>query len=126
MRYIVDDSPSLTGRFVAAVMAFVFAAVTVIAIPWFLAWEFPIKYRFIIPMPRVFGLYGFYCWVFGVSLAALVLGFKSGFTKTLELFNLIWGTGESADLQLIKLARELRSIFPLTGFVSFILIVISR
>lgn len=126
MRYVVDDSPSLIGRITAAVVAFLFAALTTVAVPWYLAWKFPIKFFYLIPMVGVFALHGFYCWAFLIAVAALAIGFIYGFSDTLEIFNLMWGTGESTDPELIKAAQDFRIFIPLTGLVSFLLLAVAR
>lgn len=118
----IDDAPSFAGRIVGGLLAFLFAGTTAIAAPWILAWKFLLISAFAVPVLRIFALYGLYLWVTIIAFAAMIIGYLYGLIRTLELFNLIWGTGESADTELIQVAREMRTFIPLTFAVSFLLI----
>lgn len=126
MRHPEDGPPSLWGRFIGAAMAMVFAMLTSVAIPWFLAWKFPVKLGLLFPMLKVFAFYGFYFWIALVGIFAMTIGYLYGGEAILDVFNLVWKTGETNDKEAKEAAEMMRLIIPATMIVSAFLIVSMR
>lgn len=118
----IDETPSTIERMFGAIMASVFTGVTVMAAPWILAWKFPIKFLIFFPLASVFVMPIFYIWILIVAIYALTAGFRYGFFGVLDIFNLIWRTGETNDRVLREAAEKYRALIPVTIFVSYLLI----
>jgi hypothetical protein len=126
MRHTKNENLSLTERCAGAVLASVFACGTTIAIPWMLALKFPGKFMIAFPLLKVFASLVFYLWVSFVGAAALLIGFVYGGYAVLDIFNLIWRSGESHDPELIEAAQNLRIFIPMTIVITFVLLVLRR
>ncbi|AZP12512.1 hypothetical protein [Undibacterium parvum] len=118
----IDETPSTIERIFGAVMASAFAGGTAIAAPWILAWKYPIKFFIFFPLTSVLVMPMFYVWILIVVIYALSAGFRYGFFGVLDIFNLIWRTGETNDRVLRDAAEKYRVLIPVTIFVSYLLI----
>ena len=118
------DEPTFFGRVVGASIAFVFGGLTVISIPWFLAWKHPIRLGLLLGIQWLPFVPVFYVWVFVVAVFALNIGFKLGGFGTLDVLNLLWKTGESYDPTVQKMASSLRTTIIWSGIGTFILLCI--
>ena len=116
-----DEKASLIGRIVGAIMAFVLIGLTVIFIPWLLAWKSHIRLGLIHGHPSPAFITAFYIWALIVALAALYMGFKSGIYETMDILNILWKTGESYDPKVLAMAETLRNIMIISAIATFIL-----
>ncbi|MFZ6751312.1 hypothetical protein [Undibacterium sp. Ren11W] len=118
----IDETPSTIERMFGAIVASVFAGITAMAAPWILAWKFPIKFLLFFPLTGVLVMPMFYAWILLVAIYAFTAGFRYGFFGVLDIFNLIWRTGETNDRVLRDAAEKYRALIPITIFVSYLLI----
>jgi hypothetical protein len=117
---VADETPSLTSRFIGALMALTFGVITILAIPYMLAWKFPVVAFFLTDNIRAYASLGFYLWALGIGVLAMHTGFRLGGIGVLDLFNQIWGTGETTDRSIIELGHRGRTLIPITAVVSFV------
>lgn len=118
------EEPSLFSRVVGASIAFVFSGLTVISIPWLLAWKFPIRLGLLVGIQGLLFVPVFYVWVFVVAVVALHMGFKLGGFQMLDVLNLLWRTGESYDPTVRAMADSLRTTIIWSGVATFVLLCI--
>lgn len=117
-----DERPSLFSRLLGAVMAFVFGGLTVISLPWLLAWKFPVRLGLLLGLPSVLALPVFYLWALFVALAALHVGFKAGAYDMMAVLNAMWGTGDSYDRNVLAMAESLRNTIIISALGTFVLL----
>lgn len=120
-----DDTPSLLGRIIGAVMAFAFMMFTVLAIPILLAWKFPIRGSKVASILAGWPTTVFLLFVGLVAMFALIIGFVHGVYGILDVFNLIWETGESHDKDAAASADILKKLIFAAMCVPIVLFVIS-
>lgn len=116
------DEPSLFSRVLGALVAFVFSGLTVVSLPWLLAWKFPIRLGLLVGIQWLPFVPIFYIWVLVVALFALHMGFKLGGIETLDVLNLLWKTGESHDPTVQAMAGSLRTTIIWSGIGTFVLL----
>jgi hypothetical protein len=122
----VDESPSLAGRIIGAGMAFSFTILTVLAIPMYLSWKFPLRGRHLFPALSGWALNAFLLWVGLVATVAMIIGFVQGAWCVLDTFNLIWRTGESNDVEAIEAATQLRKLILISICMPVLIFFVSR
>lgn len=120
--HVAYQTPSIASRVLGAGMAFVFAAASVLSLPWLLGQRFSLRLGWLLGLPVLFFYPLFYVWVLFVALAALVIGFRVGSYDTMDMFNLIWGTGETSDVKVREMAESLRSTSILSAVGAVVLL----
>jgi hypothetical protein len=103
-------------------MASVFGGLTVISLPWLLAWKFPIRLGLMLGLPSLVFLPVFYVWVLIVALMACNIGYKAGAYDTMDILNILWKTGDSYDAKTLAMAGTLRTMMIISAIVTFILL----
>lgn len=121
-----DETPSLAGRLVGAVLASSFTVLTVLVIPLLLSWKFPLKGRYLFPVLTGWGLNMFLFWLGLVAIVAMIVGFVHGFWGVLDIFNLVWRTGESYEPETMDAAMFFRKLILVSVCVPIVIIVVSR
>lgn len=117
-----DDSPGLTGRILGALMAFVFSGLSVIYLPLLLFWKFPIYFGFSLGPPSIFFFPVLCMWGLVVAFSSLAIGFQAGVYETMEIFNVMWQTGESFDPEVHKKVILLKKITAVSAVVTMALL----
>lgn len=103
-------------------MAFVFTALTVVSLPWFLAWKFPVRLGGLLGLPGLLFVPVFYVWVLVVAVLALRIGFKAGGHDMMAVLNVIWRTGDSCDPKVLDMAESLRNTVIFSALATFVLL----
>lgn len=120
------EIPTLLGRVTGALMAFAFFILTTFAVPILFAWKFPLRHRALLSPLDGWSLRFFLLWVVLVALFALIIGFVHGAWGTLEMFNLVWRTGDSWDQDMIDSAAQIRKLILITVCVPLVFMIFSR
>ena len=107
-------------------MAFSFTVLTILAIPIYLSWKFPLRGKYLFPALSGWALSAFVLWVGLVATAAMVIGFIQGAWGILDTFNLIWCSGESNDAEAIEAAAQLRKLIFVSICVPVLIFFVSR
>ncbi|MEW5757438.1 MAG: hypothetical protein AB1810_14170 [Pseudomonadota bacterium] len=116
------DEPSALSRIIGGIIASTFGMLTVFLLPLMLSWEFPFKMWFLMRINSVYTLPIFYGWILVIGSAALYIGYKLGAAETMDVLNIIWGTGESNDPRIQKLARSLRKAVLIAGLSTYVIL----
>jgi hypothetical protein len=98
---------------------------TALAIPILLAWKFPLRGTKMAPIMAGWPMTVFLLFVGLVATFALVIGFVHGVCGVLDIFNLIWETGESRDKDVAAAADILKKLIYAAMRVPIILFVIA-
>ncbi|WP_334188265.1 hypothetical protein [Noviherbaspirillum sp.] len=107
-------------------MAFSFTILTVLAVPMYLSWKYPLRGGAIFPAFSGWALNAFLLWVGLVATVAMVIGFVQGAWGVLDTFNLIWRTGESNDAEAIEAAAQLRKLIFISVCMPVLIFFVSR
>ena len=110
------------NRILGALMAFVFSSLSVIFLPLMLFWKFPVYFGFSLGVPAIFLFSGICVWGAVVGGMSLVIGFRAGVYETMDIFNVMWRTGESYDLHVHAQVVQIKKIIFFSALASGMLL----
>ena len=99
---------SFAERVSGGLIALVSGALTTFFLPWLLFWKYPIYLGILFGISRFYLMPIFYLWILIIALLSFQAGFTLGFYRVLDVFNILWRTGETYEPQLVEHAYRLR------------------
>jgi hypothetical protein len=121
-RVELDDSLSMVERMLGALMAFILTGLTAICIPLFLFWKFPVSFGLSLGLTSIFLFPSICIWGSVAGLVSLRIGYDAGLYDTMDVFNVMWRTGENHDPTVHENAIQLKKLIFLSGIVSMALL----
>jgi hypothetical protein len=93
-----DPDPTIWQRIVGALFCAFFGAIMVMALPLIVVWYFPVKAYFgRHVLDHQFVGTAFVVWACVIVIYAAYQGFRWGIFSATDIFNQLWGTGETND-----------------------------
>jgi hypothetical protein len=115
-----DDPLSMTERILGALMAFILSGLSAICIPLLLFWKFPVSFGLSLGLASIFLFPGVCLWGSVVAVVSLRIGFNAGIYDTMDVFNVMWRTGENHDPKVHEKAVQIKKIIFLSAMVTLV------